>query len=93
MCNLCIERDENPPAVSTQNAPLLENKNHVGVTICEDWKMLLTQRILEQEWFFSLKVMAHFRSKELVEFSTYDTQILFLTGDIVKKNYYVCKYH
>jgi hypothetical protein len=27
MCNLCIVRGKNPPAVSTQNAPvLLENK-------------------------------------------------------------------
>ncbi len=40
---------------------------------CEDWKMMFTQ----SEWFYSLKVLAHFRSKKLVNFSTYkyNTQI------------------
>jgi hypothetical protein len=35
-----------------------------------------TQRSLEHEWLCSLKVLAHFRLNELLEFSPYDTQIL-----------------
>ncbi len=48
--------------------------------------MMFTQRSLEVEhqWFYSLKVWAHFRSKELVDFSTYDIQIVSLTGATVK---------
>ncbi len=39
--------------------------------------MMFTQRSLEHEGFYSLKVLAHFRSKKnLVDFSTYKTQIL-----------------
>jgi hypothetical protein len=34
--------------------------------------------------FYFLKVLAHFRFKELVDFSTYDTQISCLTGATVK---------
>jgi hypothetical protein len=57
---------------------------------CEDWKMMFTQLILEHEWFYSLKVLAHFRSKERMDFSTYDTQIFCLTvaqqnGSKIKK--------
>ncbi len=52
--------------------------------------MMFTQLILEHELFYSLKVLAHFRSKERVDFSTYDTQILGLTvaqqnGSKIKK--------
>jgi|LakMenEpi03Aug12_release.lakeMendotaPanAssembly.Ray.scaffolds.fasta_scaffold356249_2 hypothetical protein len=50
----------------------------------KDWKMIHTMN-LEHKRFFSLKVLAHFRSKELVDFSTYDTQILCLT--VVKVKY------
>jgi hypothetical protein len=46
----------------------------------EDWKMMFEQWSLENEWFYSLKVLAHFRSKYLVDLSTYDIQILCLTG-------------
>jgi len=53
----------------------------------EDWKMF-TQRSQEHEWFYSLKVLAHFRSKELVDFSTYDTQISGSTVKHVLRNKY-----
>ncbi len=36
---------------------------------------MFTQRSQEHEGFYSLKVYAHFRSIELVDFCTYDTQI------------------
>jgi hypothetical protein len=32
-------------------------------TYCEDWKMMFTQRSLEHELYYSLKVLAHFSSK------------------------------
>ncbi len=46
--------------------------------------MMFTQRSLEHEWFYSLKVLTHVRSKELVDFHTCDTQISCLTGATVK---------
>jgi hypothetical protein len=46
--------------------------------------MMFTQRSLEHQWFYSLKVLAQFRSNELVDFCTYNTQILCLTGATVK---------
>ncbi len=54
--------------------------------------MMFTQRSLEHGGFYSLKVLAHFRSIELVDFSTYDPQMLCLTGATVN-TYYVNKYN
>jgi hypothetical protein len=39
-------------------------------------------------FFYSLIVLAHFRHKQLVDFSTYNTQILCLTCAIIKKAHY-----
>ncbi len=44
---------------------------------------------LDSDSFYSLKVLAYFRHKQLVDFSTYNTQIICLTGAIISK----CKAH
>jgi len=44
-------------------------------------RKMLTQ---ENDWFYSLKVLAHFSSNEIVDFSSYDAQIYCLTGATVK---------
>jgi len=46
--------------------------------------MIFTQGSLEREWFYSLKLLAHFRSYGLVDFSTYNTLISCFTGATVK---------
>jgi hypothetical protein len=47
-----------------------------GIMVLWRLKILFTQPP-SLEWFYSLKVLAHFGSNELVDFSTYDTQILY----------------
>ncbi len=42
---------------------------------------------------FYFLVLAHFRPKQLVDFSTYDTQILCLSGTIISKAHYNDKYN
>jgi hypothetical protein len=42
--------------------------------------MMFTEQGREHECFYSLKVLANFRSIELADFYTYDAQILCLAG-------------
>ncbi len=48
---------------------------------------------LDNDWFYSLKVWAHFRPKQLVDFCTFDTQMLCLTGAIISKEHHKDKYN
>jgi hypothetical protein len=43
--------------------------------------------------FFSQKVLAHFRAKQLVDISTYNIQILCLNGAIISKAHFDDKYN
>jgi hypothetical protein len=55
------------------------------VTICSGRKMMCTQGQLDYNWFYSLKTLAHFRSKVFVDFLHYVTQINSLTGAIIAR--------
>jgi hypothetical protein len=48
---------------------------------------------LDYDSFYLLKVLAHFRPKQLVDLSTYDTLILCLSGAIISKAHYNDKYN
>ncbi len=73
--------------LKSQN-PVFLTKNVNVKKNCEDWKMMFTLGSLEHEWFYSLKVLTHFRSKELADFPTYDTHISGATGKHVLRNKY-----
>jgi len=45
------------------------------------------------EWFYFLKVLAHFRPKQLVDFFTYNTQIVCLIDAIISKAHDNGKYN
>jgi hypothetical protein len=47
---------------------------------------MLTQGQLDYNWFYSLKTLAHFRSKVLVDFLHYITRINCLTGTIIARH-------
>jgi hypothetical protein len=49
-------------------------------------EMMCTQGRLDYDWFYSLKTLAHFRSKVLVDFLHYVTQINCLTGAIIARH-------
>jgi len=53
----------------------------------EDQKMSCTQGHLDYNWIYSLKILAHFRSKVLVDFHHFVTQINCLTGAIISETY------
>ncbi len=48
---------------------------------------------LDNDWLYSLKVVAHFRLKKVVDLSTYNTQIEDLTGAVIRKAHYNDKYN
>ncbi len=56
-------------------------------SIVEDRKMTCTQGRLDYDWIYSLKILAHFRSKVLENFRHYVTQINYLTGAIISETY------
>ncbi len=56
-------------------------------TDCGGRKMTCTQGRLDYDWFYSLKILAHFRSKVLEDFLHYVTQINCLTGAIISETY------
>ncbi len=53
----------------------------------EDRKMTCTQGRLDYDWIYSLKILAHFRSKVLVDFHHSVKQINCLTGAIISETY------
>ncbi len=53
---------------------------------------MLTQGGLDYNWFYSLKILAHFRSKVLVDFRHYNTRIKCLTGAIISETHTRHKY-
>ncbi len=55
--------------------------------IVEDRKMMCTRGLRDYDWFYSLKILAHFRSKVLVDFHHSVTQINCLTGAIISETY------
>jgi hypothetical protein len=48
---------------------------------------------LDNDLFYSLKVLAHFRPAQLVDFSTYNTQICASCGAVFSKAHYNDKYN
>jgi len=56
-------------------------------SIVEDRKMMCTQGLRDYDWIYSLKILAHFRSKVLEDFLHYVTQINCLTGAIISETY------
>ncbi len=57
------------------------------------WHTMWTPGWLDNDLFYSLKVLAHFRPEQLLDFSAYDTQILCLTGAIITTAHYNDKYN
>jgi hypothetical protein len=53
---------------------------------------MLTQGRLDYNSFYSLKILAHFRSKVLVDFLHYVTRINCLTGAIISETHTTNKY-
>jgi hypothetical protein len=53
----------------------------------EDRKMTCRQGRLDYDWIYSLKILAHFRSKVLVDFHHSVTQINCLTDAIISETY------
>jgi hypothetical protein len=53
---------------------------------------MLTQGVLDDNSFYSLKILAHFRSKVLVDFLHYYTRIKCLTGAIISETHTRHKY-
>jgi hypothetical protein len=53
---------------------------------------MLTQGRLDYNWFYSLKILAHLRSKVLVDFLHYVTRINCLTGAIISETHTTNKY-
>ncbi len=45
------------------------------------------------DYRYTLKVLAHFKPKQVVDFSTYNTQLLCLTGAIISKAHDNDKYN
>ncbi len=56
-------------------------------TPVEDRKMMCTQGLRDYDSIYSLKILAHFRSKVLEDFPHYVTQINCLTGAIISETY------
>ncbi len=48
---------------------------------------MCTRGLRDYDWFYSLKILAHFRSKVLVDFHHSITQINCLTGAIISETY------
>jgi len=57
------------------------------VQICREPKIMLTQGRLDYNWFYSLKILAHFWPKVLVDFLHYVTRINCLTGAIISQTH------
>jgi len=57
-----------------------------------EWMEESAENASINDWFYSLKVLAHFRPKQLVDFSTYNSQILCLTCAIISEAYHNNKY-
>jgi hypothetical protein len=53
---------------------------------------MLTQGRLDYNLFYSLKILAHFRSKVLVDFLHYITRINCLTGAIISETHTTNRY-
>ncbi len=53
----------------------------INIDSVEDWKMMCTQGLRDYDGIYSLKILAHFRSKVFV------TQINCLTGAIISETY------
>ncbi len=55
--------------------------------------MMWTPMLVRHRLILFSKIMAHFRPKQLVDFSTYNAQILCLTGALICKAHFIDKYN